>query len=209
MRSTNRNAEKSVVGSEHYSFGLLLAYAFTVYWRRISCCVVFSSTRHTSNRFERLYTVNRNVVLCSYSRFWLFLVSHQSSVRLALTSVLVHYLCIHFLNPQILEEYNNYVSVVTLTKDIASIRLDGAQLTSGFAQQNIGQYTTASGRVAHGSHWLSVTAGSTATFAAYAYGHSTGGFSSYGYPTTYAGRLYIVDSEKSLVSEREMPYDFE
>jgi len=103
-----------------------------------------------------------------------------------------NYLC----DAQAPGDFLNFVSIVALSTDINKILLDGAPLnvtnTSSFVLKTIGIYSVISGPVTTGSHWLNVVAGSTATFAAYVYGHaslSTNGSSAYGFTIAYQGNM--------------------
>jgi hypothetical protein len=90
---------------------------------------------------------------------------------------------------QNVNDYWNYVTVVTTTAGPPDILFDGKQLVTCVTTPAVAGYVAYTcNNISHGSHTINVRAGSTTTFAAYAYGHAVlngVGHSGYGYNAGY------------------------
>jgi len=99
-------------------------------------------------------------------------------------------------NTQIRQDFLNQLVIITKTEDTAAIRYDGQPVTvyTVWSTASNWGYSYAAFAITHGTHYITVTQGSTAKFAAYVYGHSLidSSSSAYGYSVTFQGGIFTL-----------------
>ena len=107
-------------------------------------------------------------------------------------------------NTQIRHDFTNHLAIVTRTKYISDIMVDGKPVPVPWATASDWGFSYVAFPVTHDVHFVTIKPGSSAKYAAYAYGHSLIDTSSsaYGYAIGFHGMLPSQTRCLRCVSEK-------